>query len=146
MKTRNVVRGIVYDFFEGEPIFLLLHAPEKDYWGNPQGGIDGNEGELEALVREINEETDLEVDPSNIDQKSRYKTGYGVEREGEMIRTVLFAFAVKGDSEKELVLEVHDKYLWVGYEEAYQMMSKFPNQRDVFENVCGTAGLKSNYD
>ncbi len=37
MKVRKLVRAIVYDIKDGEPIYLLLKA-KKGYWQNPQGG------------------------------------------------------------------------------------------------------------
>ena len=62
--------GVVSCFVEHKREILLLHRqdhrPEGNTWGVPAGKVDGGEELLEALVREIKEETGFALPPSQI--------------------------------------------------------------------------------
>lgn len=60
-KLQETVRvyGIL---FKGDSILLVKH-PEGKFWELPGGGVDDGETEEEALIRELKEETGLDVYP-----------------------------------------------------------------------------------
>ena len=83
METRNIVRAIAYDVVDGDYVYLLLKA-KKGYWQNPQGGIDEKESEIEALVREVREETGISID--KITNRIRDFVEYETERKGVLCK------------------------------------------------------------
>ena len=60
--VRPSVRGIIIR--DGK--IAMIHSRKYDYYTFPGGGIDPNESKEDALIREIREETGLEVIPESI--------------------------------------------------------------------------------
>jgi 8-oxo-dGTP pyrophosphatase MutT (NUDIX family) len=62
---------VVSCYLEHNGDILILHRqdykPEGNTWGLPAGKIDTGENELEAMVREIGEETGLSVEPKELE-------------------------------------------------------------------------------
>jgi 8-oxo-dGTP diphosphatase len=56
---------------------VLVHRPRYDDWSLPKGKVDGDETELEAALREVEEETGLRCDAGAELQGSRYIDGKG---------------------------------------------------------------------
>ena len=140
METRALVRAIVYDEQEAGLHYLLLHA-KKGYWQNPQGGIDSGESELEAIARETREETGLEA--LEIIAESRSTMEYDAEKSGVPIHTLLAAYAIRVDSRQEVILSPEDghiEYRWVSYDEALRLLTTYPEQKQVFEEVVRKIG------
>ena len=135
METRKIVRAIVYDIVDTKKIYLLLKA-KKGYWQNPQGGIDFGESESEAILREIKEETNL--DDCHIDLTTRGYDEYDTIRKEKTIHTTVATYAVKVNSSQTIKLSVedgHTEYRWVTYDEALNMLNKFPEQKIIFEKI-----------
>ena len=114
MKERRNVRAILFDDSNSEKRFLLLFA-RKGYWQFPQGGVDSGETEIEAVQREVFEETGLRIWKRDIIEKSKIQELYFAERKGKAIKVRLSAFAVRVDSEKEIVIgnggDAHQDYM-----------------------------------
>ena len=60
-KTRTACRGIVID---GERI-LLSYETKTNQWMIPGGGLESNESDEECCIREIAEETGVQVETSD---------------------------------------------------------------------------------
>ena len=45
---------------------LIVKAGYKDHWSLPGGIVDAGESPLEAAVREVKEEVDIQVDPKDL--------------------------------------------------------------------------------
>lgn len=144
MNQRRVVRAIAYDFQEQEMKYLLLKT-KKGYWQNPQGGIDENESEIEAIIRETKEETGLNI--IEVFPNTRNFKEYDTERKGEIIHTLLSSYAVKIDSNQKVKLsneDGHTDFKWVNYKDSLKLLNKYPEQKEVFESVIKK--LNENYD
>lgn len=109
---KTVVGGIVVD---KENNILILTRKQDDFMGGidelPSGKMEPNENIYEALVREIKEESNLDIDKvvsyiSSFD----YLSGSGK-------KTRQFNFAVKVKNTKDVVLTEHDSYMWQGISE-----------------------------
>lgn len=142
MKIRRNVRGVVYSPSSDGPGFLLLLA-RKGYWQCPNGGMDDGEGEVEAVLREIREETGLET--LRVMEHTRTTCEYDAERRGEPIHVQLAAYLVEADDAEPVTVgrseDKHTDYRWVTYDKALAMLDCYPEQRPVFEEVCRKGGL-----
>lgn len=65
--TRPSTRGII---LKGDKV-LLIHSRKYDYYKFPGGGIEKGENPIEALIREVQEETGYVVIPSTIREYGR---------------------------------------------------------------------------
>ena len=74
---RPSVRGIILR--DGK--VAMIHSLKYDYYKFPGGGIEGGEGHIQTLIREIREEAGLEVIPESIREYGwvhrAQKSGYG---------------------------------------------------------------------
>ena len=66
--------------FEGDKVLVIQQV--KGHWGFPKGHVENQETEVETAIREIKEETNLDVE---IDESHRYVERYspkeGVEKD-----------------------------------------------------------------
>ncbi len=63
---------------------------------------------------------------------------YDTKRKGIPIHTNLAAYAIQVDSSKKVVLsseDGHTEYRWVSYNEALRLLTKYPEQIQVFKQV-----------
>ena len=138
MKERRNVRGILFDDQQSDMRFLLLLA-RKGYWQFPQGGIDAGESEVEAVQREVLEETGLRVWKRDVLVKTKVEELYFAERNGEAMKVRLSAFAVRVSSEKEIIIgrggDAHQDFQWVSRSRALKLLVEYPEQKKVFEKV-----------
>jgi len=135
VELREIVRAIVYDIVDDKARYLVLLA-KKGYWQNPQGGIDPGENELEAIVREVYEESELRV--LEVHKDTRVFMAYQTERKGEQICSTVAGYAVRVDSSRQVVLSVeegHTAHMWVDYDGACSLLTKYPEQIELFEGV-----------
>ena len=61
MITENASGAVVYRLVNDQPQYLLLKSATSNFWGFPKGHVEGNETDIETAVREIREETSLNV-------------------------------------------------------------------------------------
>ena len=66
----SAVGGIVFTEYKGEMRVLLVEKP--NYWCGPGGLIEAKESSFEALLREIKEETSLDLSDSKFESTARY--------------------------------------------------------------------------
>ena len=107
MKTINVVAAIIHD---GNKIFATQrgYGRYKDYWEFPGGKIELNETPEEALIREIKEELDTEI------QVGDYLTTIEYDYpEFHLSMMCYWATVLKG----RLVLKEHEAARWLTKEE-----------------------------
>jgi len=95
---------------------LVIKRQAGDYLGGmeelPSGGVDKGEGLYEALVREVEEETNLDV------SEVVHYLGYFDYRSSSGKHSRQFNFSVLVKDEKEVVLTEHDDFKWLTLEEA----------------------------
>lgn len=107
-------------FCEHQGKILLLHRQDHDgqgnKWSTPGGGIEPGETPLEAMVRELKEETGLLISP----QELKYlRTVYVRYPEHDYI---LHKFYLKFDKEPKITLDKdHQDYRWVEPAETLEM-------------------------
>jgi 8-oxo-dGTP pyrophosphatase MutT (NUDIX family) len=121
MRVRLEVQGVIFDDAEGEKKVLLLKKMDfsaKSYrWRLLKGGVNSGETDVEALQREIFEESGLK----NIKVLEKIH-GYWFVFKG--VKHVVSCYLVKANSKTPLKLqksEVSD-YLWTTKEQAISML------------------------
>ncbi len=117
--------AVVYHEFEGEAKFLVIKNKRSMSWGFPKGHIEKGEKKEETALREVYEETGLEIELlPEFERVSRYKIQNIIEK-----NVYMFAAKVKDPEVKAQKEEVCD-YEWLPYGAALQRL-KFDNDRKV---------------
>ena len=131
-----VVGGVITN--ENDEV-LILKRKADDFLGGidelPSGKLEAGESIFEGLIREIKEETNLDVDKicSYIDFFD-YLSGSGK-------KSRQYNFWVKTKSTKEVKLTEHNEYKWLGIEECYEDKNITPKTMTTIY-ICGFNYLK----
>lgn len=113
--------------FEGDNVLVLQQR--KGHWGFPKGHVENNETEVETAIREIKEETNLDV---VIDENYRYVETYS-PKEG-VTKDVVFFVAKKIGGEVKPQEEEVSQIRWVSPKEALDLVS-YESSKVVMRNV-----------
>lgn len=117
---------------QGEKILVIQQA--AGHWGFPKGHVEDGETEVETAIREIKEETNLDVE---IDESHRYVEHYS-PKEGVEKDVVLFVAKMIGGEIKAQEEEVQ-KIKWLSYEDAIQTIT-YDNSRSVLKKAWKELG------
>ncbi|MGW1194417.1 NUDIX hydrolase [Streptomyces sp. NPDC002536] len=120
--TKTVVGAVIADT---DDKVLLLHRPAGDYlgglWELPSGGVDDGETLIDALEREVTEETGL-----TIAAVSGY-LGHFDYRSGSGRATRQFNFTATVNPGETVTLTEHDAHLWADRTQQNQVSSAVQN-------------------
>ena len=108
---------------------VLLIKQTKGHWGFPKGHIEKDETEIETAIREVKEETNLDVE---IDANKRYTMEYVTDK-GTLKQVVLFIAKCTGGEIKAQECEVND-IKWLDFDEAMQTIT-YDNTRELFKKI-----------
>ena len=119
-----------------EPRFLILKRRDMSIWQFVSGGGEDNETPLEATIRELYEETSIEINdavkldtvcsiPKSIFKEHRDKSDIYIIPE--------YSFAVKLESEKILLSSEHIEYKFCTYEEGMKLLKYDSNRTALYE-------------
>ncbi len=111
-------------------ILALKAAYKKFQWDLPGGGVQLPERAIDALRREIREETGLEVD--NV-EPMKVETAMRDEKDWYIILIVYRCTAL---SDQVTLSEEHAQYAWVTPEE-FLHLDAIPYQRDIVQSLFG---------
>jgi 8-oxo-dGTP pyrophosphatase MutT (NUDIX family) len=115
---------------DGKILMIKRHPlkPEGNTWAGPSGKVDAGETEGEAIVREVYEETGMEIDPEKL---------IFVERSYVRFPTfdfmyIFFRYILESESRPEVRLSVseHTEYAWLTPKEALDLGSKLMQDED----------------
>ncbi len=76
---------------------LVTLSRGKDTWYIPGGKREGNETDVEALIREVKEELDVDIDPSTIQSYGVFEAQAHGKPEGTIVRMTCYQAKYKGD-------------------------------------------------
>ena len=108
---------------------VLLIKQTKGHWGFPKGHVEKNETEIETAIREVKEETNLDVE---IDANKRYTMEYVTDK-GKLKQVVLFIAKCIGGEIKAQECEVTD-IKWLDFDEAIETIT-YDNTRELFKEI-----------
>lgn len=108
---------------------VLLIKQNDGYWGFPKGHVEENETEEQTAIREVKEETNIDVE---IDNTKRYTIEY-VLPNGNMKEAVFFMAKPTTNNLKRQEEEIAETE-WVEINEVENKLS-FENTREVFRKA-----------
>lgn len=117
--------------FKGDGIrkyLLLKHG--IDYWNFPKGKLESGESDLDAAIRELNEETGI----TNIEILDGFEDTFGYSflvKEG-LIKKVVKMFLAKYLNGSINLSNEHEEYEWFDFKDALNIL-KFNNIRNALK-------------
>ncbi len=109
--------------------FLSISDKNDGHWGFPKGHVEENESEEETAIREICEETGLQV---SLMDGFRMSVEYSV-KQATMKEVVFFLAKVENQIVHIQVDELSD-YKWASFQFAKQLLT-YKSSKDVLENA-----------
>jgi dATP pyrophosphohydrolase len=121
MKVRNSIECyIVRENSNLDIEILLLHKPKTNrhpaFWQPITGGIEKDEESIDACVREIMEETNINVSFKAIEDLN-YKFEIFIEENDLVIKKALFMCKNLTPNFEVKISDEHDDFMWVKLEE-----------------------------
>ena len=130
MKKERSAGAIVFRKYK-EVKYLLLHY-EAGHWDFPKGHIEGKEMELDALKREVEEETgikDIEI-ISNFKEKIEYY----YKLKGELMHKEVIFYLAKTEIEQVRISFEHIGFIWLPFDKAMEKLT-FKNAKEMLEKA-----------
>lgn len=121
---------------EEEKIYFLIEEMKAGHYSIPKGHVENNETEIETALREIKEETNLEV---NLDSNFREVVSYS-PYEGCIKDVVFFVAEAKTFDMKEQLIEV-TSLKWLEPVDAINILT-FDSDKDVLRKALKYLGGK----
>ena len=108
---------------------IVMFSEKAGYWGFPKGHIDTGETPEETAVREVNEETGLEIELVSGEVTTvRYSHKNGEEIE-------LYMFIAKSKNDSTLHIENDgDKLEWIDYREVGEHLT-YNNLKEAYKKI-----------
>jgi 8-oxo-dGTP pyrophosphatase MutT (NUDIX family) len=117
-----------------QPLFLLVYH-QKGHWAFPKGHAEESESPLEAAIRELREETNLQADiqPDSPELIEKY---WFTTPEGEKVsKTVTFFLGLIHNPEVVIQeVEIQD-YAWLTFDQALEKIT-FPAGKQVLKQAA----------
>ena len=137
MPIEKSAGAIIFREEGGKIYYLLLHYPssskaQNDYWDFPKGHIEKGEKELEAVKREIEEETGLK----DIEFIEGFKEWikYFFKFEGKNILKFVTFYLAETKTKNIKVSFEHVGYKWLSFEEALAKLT-FKNAKEILKKA-----------
>ena len=108
---------------------VLLVKHNAGHYGFPKGHVEGNETERETAIREVKEETGLDIE---VDTNYRYMTTYSPKL-GVSKDVIFFLGKVIGGEKKPQIEEVNE-VLFVPLEEAHDLID-FDDMKEIYSKL-----------
>lgn len=108
---------------------ILVIQQAAGHWGFPKGHVEEGETEVQTAIREIKEETNLDVE---INEDYRYAEHYS-PREG-VEKDVIYFIAKKIGGEIKPQEEEVQNICWLSYEEALERLT-YDNSKELLQKV-----------
>lgn len=117
MRKEKSCGAVIYKYIDNE-LFILLLKHNLGHWSFAKGHVEDSETEQETAIREIREETNLDV---TINSDFRYVITYS-PYEGAIKDVVYFLATTNNDNIKAQQSEISE-IKWFKYEDAISMIT-----------------------
>ena len=126
MKHEKSCGAVIYNFFDGE-LYILLLEHNKGHWSFSKGHVEKGESEKETALREIKEETNLEVE---IDLNFREVSVYSPKK--NVMKEVIFFLATPKMGNISPQLSEINEIKWYKYDDALNVIT-YDNDRKILK-------------
>jgi len=144
MRLPVQIEAILFKRTEGEIQYLLLKTipRREEFWQPITGGLEEGETKIEALRREVREETGIESiikiveDVHHFEFRDLTFMDY-LKKHGQACRHLKeYAFGVEVPSSEEVVLDgkEHSEFKWCSFQEALRLM-KWKENKDALKKL-----------
>ena len=121
--------AVIYKYEEDELKFLLIKQT-NDVWGFSKGHVEENEEEIETALREIKEETNLDVE---INSEYRNSIEYIIDGKNILKQVVYFLATPKTTDVKKQESEIVD-VKWLNFEDSLNTLT-YDNVKEVLKDA-----------
>jgi 8-oxo-dGTP pyrophosphatase MutT (NUDIX family) len=134
---------VFYRHPDGKIEYLLLNKNEEDYWNFPKGRIEEGEKEIDAVRREIKEETGIDKIDILPGFKSKqiyyFRVSPETSREttnlGELIFKIDNIYLAEASSQEIKISTEHRNYIWLPYDEALEKVKGYRSVRKTLQKA-----------
>lgn len=130
MATETATGAVIYRIQNEQVQFLLLDSKDRHFLGFAKGHVEKGENYEEAALREIKEETNLEVDLNTAFQA---RTDYDLKNGNHK---VVILYLAKLTEKEEIIPQAAEisHIEWFSYPDAYQKI-KFDNLKSILKQA-----------
>ncbi|MGF3066542.1 bis(5'-nucleosyl)-tetraphosphatase [Facklamia sp. P13064] len=125
MKKEKSCGAVIYYKDNQDFLFLLIQHENGGHWAFPKGHIEKGETEEETALREIKEETGLEVELNN---QFRETTHFSPKK--DVMKEVVYFIAKTNSNKVTRQLEEVSQFIWLPYQEALDKIT-YSNDKDL---------------
>ena len=104
-------------------ILLILH--NAGHWDFPKGHVEEGETEIQTAIREVKEETNIDVE---VNEQYRYSTKYSPRE--DVVKEVIYFLAKNISEERKAQLEEVSEVKWFSIGDAIDKIT-FDNSREI---------------
>jgi prepilin-type N-terminal cleavage/methylation domain-containing protein len=119
MKKESSAGAVIF-FQKGKKREYLLLNYLGGHWGFPKGHIELSENPIKTAIREIKEETGLDV---KIIPGFEKKITYSFRHKGEFVIKDVVFYLAKAKSQRVRLSKEHKGYVWLPYKPAYDLIT-----------------------
>ena len=106
-----------------KPSFLLMRHTKR--WDLPKGHVDGDETNMQCALRELEEETGIQVEDLKIDDEFKYKDKYVVQyKSGKPKKKKLIIFLAELIQPVDIVVTEHLGFEWFDWDPPHKIQNK----------------------
>jgi dATP pyrophosphohydrolase len=144
MRLPVQIEAILFKRTDGKILYLLLKRIPRsgEFWQPITGGLEEGETKVEALKREIREETGIENIIRIIENVHYFELRdlpfiEHLKKQGqtcEYLKEYVFGVEVASDEIVNLDREEHSEYQWCGFEEALSLL-KWRENKEALEKL-----------
>lgn len=139
MDKERSAGAVVFYEEAGKRLYLVLRYGEG-HWDFPKGHIEDGETAISAMLREVHEETGLDVEPvTGFEHEIEYSFRARYDNNRPKHKTVVF-FIARSKSKDVRLSHEHSAYVWLELDKALAKVT-YDNSRDVLR--CADAYLRS---